>query len=403
VYNKCVILLSKRVTLNAALYILHFWIKAIVIIDRDRLNEKINNFIKENHMNLLNKDPTEIYQKQVYHAIQKCNILIDKQIHKHLLNIKPMAPQLNVYLKAHKDNQSIRPVINNIQAPSYKAAHFMNRKLRDLFNLPCVYNTENSQEIAVELLKLQINENIRLITLDIKDTYVNLLITGIMQTASYWLNKHNNHNKQLNEQVLNIINTIVKQNYFQYESQIFQPEKCIAMGYPISSKIAEIYLQYLENIYIKHWLDSKEILFYKSYVDDILILYDQREIDDQMILQKINGVDKNLQFKRLTDINNTMNYLDILISRDSKGITIRLYRKPTKIGTVIRLTSNHPIEHKISASQHYQLTESSKQKEWKTILTIARNNGYPVSMIHNLKKKQKKKTRRRRRNNDTTK
>ena len=73
--------------------------KAIVIIDRDRLNEKINNFIKENHTNLLNKDPTEIYQKQVYHANQKCNILIDKQIYKHLLNIKPMASQLNVYLK----------------------------------------------------------------------------------------------------------------------------------------------------------------------------------------------------------------------------------------------------------------------------------------------------------------
>jgi len=35
----------------------------------------------------------------------------------------------------------------------------MNRKLRDLLNLPYVYSTENSQEMAVELLKLQINEN----------------------------------------------------------------------------------------------------------------------------------------------------------------------------------------------------------------------------------------------------
>jgi hypothetical protein len=136
------------------------------------------------------------------------------------------------------------------------------------------------------LLKLQINENMGLITFDIKDMYVNLPITGIIQTASYWLNKHNHYNKQLSEQVLNMINTIVKQNYFQYEGQIFQPEQGVAMGSPISSTIAEIYLQYLENIYIKHWLDSKEILFYKFYIDDILILFDQREIVDQMILQK---------------------------------------------------------------------------------------------------------------------
>ena len=79
---------------------------------------------------------------------------------------------------------------------------------------PYVYNTENSQEIAEELLKLQINENMRLITLDIKDMYVNLPVTGIMQNVSYWLNKHNNHNKQLSEQVLKMINTIVKENYF---------------------------------------------------------------------------------------------------------------------------------------------------------------------------------------------
>jgi len=69
-----------------------------------------------------------------------------------------------------------------------------------------------------------------------------------------------------------MLNTNVKQNNFQYEGQIFQSEKCIAVGSPISSTIAEIYLQNLENIYIRHWLDSKEILFYKPYVDDILIL-----------------------------------------------------------------------------------------------------------------------------------
>jgi hypothetical protein len=67
--------------------------------------------------------------------------------------------------------------------------------------------------------------------------------------------------------------------------------------------------KHLENIYIKHWLGSKEITFYKHYVDDILILHDQRKIDEHMILHKINGADKNLQFKMSTEANNTINYL----------------------------------------------------------------------------------------------
>ena len=184
-----------------------------------------------------------------------------------------------------------------------------------------------------------------------------------------------------------MLNIIVKQNYFQYEGQIFQPEKGIAMGSPIS--IAEIYLQYLENIYIKHWLDSKEKLFYKHHVDDILTLY------EEMILQKINGVNKNLQFKMSTEANNTINYLYTLIHRDSNATTIGIYRKQTETDTVIHLASNHPVEHEISAFLYYinrlatlPITESSKQKEWKTVLAIARNNGYPVSMTHGLKTKQ---------------
>jgi len=109
------------------------------------------------------------------------------------------------------------------------------------------------------------------VTLDIKDMYVNLPIPGILLITNFWLNKHNNYNKQQNENILHILNVIIRQNYFQHEGQIFQPEKGIAMGSPLSSTIAEIYLQYFENIYIKHWLDSKEIVFYKGYVDSVTL------------------------------------------------------------------------------------------------------------------------------------
>jgi hypothetical protein len=188
--------------------------KAIVIIDNEQLKKKVNKFITENQMQLINKDPTEVYQKQIHQTIQKCNTLIDKHIHKYLTNIKPSAPQLNAYIKTHKENQPIRPVINNTQAPSYKAARYINKKLQSLIKLPYTYNTSNSQEIAEELTKLQINENMRIVTLDIKDMYANLPIKGIIKTIQFWLNIHNNSNKDKNEQLVQLLNTIMNQNYF---------------------------------------------------------------------------------------------------------------------------------------------------------------------------------------------
>jgi hypothetical protein len=166
------------------------------------------------------------------------------------------------------------------------------------------------------------------------------------------------------------------------------------MGSAISSTIAEIYLQYLENIYIKNWLDSKKIFFYKRYVDDILIAYDQEKIDEQVILQRINGIDNNLQLKMTTEVNNTINYLDILIRRNIINITIELYRKPTETGTVIHFKSNHPHEHKIAAFLYYinrittmPKTENSKQNEWETIITKKKNNEFPISLLTDLKTK----------------
>jgi len=63
-------------------------------------------------------------------------------------------------------------------------------------------------EIAQELNKIKINENSRIITLDIKDLYVNLPLNGIMQ-AKYWLDKNNN-SKDVMEQLLSIIKTYNK-------------------------------------------------------------------------------------------------------------------------------------------------------------------------------------------------
>ena len=88
--------------------------------------------------------------------------------------------------------------------------------MHHLLSLPNNYNTKNSNEIAEELNKIKINENSRIITLDIKDLYVNLSLNGIMHATKYWLHKNNNSDDVI-KQLLNIIKTVIQQNYFQHK------------------------------------------------------------------------------------------------------------------------------------------------------------------------------------------
>jgi len=61
---------------------------------------------------------------------------------------------------------------------------------------------------------MQINEKMKIITLHIKDLYVNLPKQGIIQTTKFWLNKNINDN-ELIKQTLYMLEKIMKQNYFQ--------------------------------------------------------------------------------------------------------------------------------------------------------------------------------------------
>jgi len=130
------------------------------------------------------------------------------------MNIKPAAPKLNVYVKSHKENEPITPVINNTQSPAYKIAKYINKKMHHLINLANNYNAKKSYEKAEELKKIKINENSRIITLNIKDLYVNLPLNGIMQATNFWLIK-NNICTDVMEQLIYIIKTGIQQNYFQ--------------------------------------------------------------------------------------------------------------------------------------------------------------------------------------------
>ena len=167
---------------------------------------------------------------------------------------------------------------------------------------------------------------------------------------------------------------------------------------PISGTIAEIYIQYLEERYVKQWPDSKQILYYKRYVEDILIICNQNKTNEQDILNRANNLDRHLQFKLSTEENNLINYLELAIYRNNSNTELAICRNPTSTDATIHFSSDHPHEHKLAALNYYinrmltlPITKQSKQQEWKNILTIARNNGFPTHIIHSLKKKLKAK------------
>jgi hypothetical protein len=108
------------------------------------------------------------------------------------------------------------------------------------------------------------------------------------------------------------------------------------------------------------------------------------------MMNHMNNKDEHVEFKLSEEGNNTINSTH----RNTKSIDIIIYGKPTHTDATIQFSSNHTLEHKLAAFNFYinrmltlPITKQAKQQEWKIILAVAQNNGFPLQIIHKLKKK----------------
>ena len=103
-----------------------------------------------------------------------------------------------------------------------------------------------------------------------------------------------NNDTQTTEQIITLMRIVLSQNYFIFRNKIYQPETGFSVGFSISSTIADIFLQYLEDMLIKQLIDAKKMYYSTRYVDDILIMYGTKRTHPDLISTHINQMHTNI-------------------------------------------------------------------------------------------------------------
>jgi fumarate reductase subunit C len=98
----------------------------------------------------------------------------------------------------------------------------------------------------------------KLITFGIKDLYIILPIDDLVQTTKVWLHVNNNPEIVI-QKIAELVSTVLHQNYFQFYEKYCNPATGIAIVSPSSSIMPEDYLHCLEEIFVKHWLETNDI------------------------------------------------------------------------------------------------------------------------------------------------
>jgi hypothetical protein len=158
--------------------------KTLVVIYKQDLDEKVDKFIKDNDIKEIKIGPTQKMQKVTQNTIKQCKHIIDPTKRKYLIQMNPQAPSLKAKIKIHKPTTPIRPVTNNIYAPTHKIAQHIHHKLKDLVKLRYEYNITETTQFAEKLTKLKLNSEHKLLTMGIKDLYVKIPINHTLNIVN---------------------------------------------------------------------------------------------------------------------------------------------------------------------------------------------------------------------------
>jgi hypothetical protein len=128
----------------------------------------------------------------------------------------------------------IRPVINWRNAPTYELAKYLTKTLHSYLYLPYTYNIHNSIYV-IDLQTIELNKDIRICSFDTENMYTNVPNHYTINIISTILKG----NPQSNEN-FHITQTIMEQNYFQFNQQYYKQTNGVPMGAPTSAILAEI-------------------------------------------------------------------------------------------------------------------------------------------------------------------
>jgi hypothetical protein len=106
--------------------------------------------------------------------------------------------------------------------------------------------------------------------------YTNIPKIGVINIIKKILENNNEIEKNIQKETVHILETIIEQNYFQFDQEYYKQTGGLAMAAPTSSTPSEIYIQHMEHTQIYPILIQHKTA-YLIYVEDKLIIYDQNK------------------------------------------------------------------------------------------------------------------------------
>ena len=282
-----------------------------------------------------------------------------------------------------------RPIVSSINTLTYHTSVYLDIQLQPILkSLNTVCTSTNT--IITDLHNYRTDMNSTLLCADVTSLYPNIpIILGIQTVSKVIKDLHCFSDTHL-DFLMDLLYWVLTNNYCEFNEHIYLQIKGTAMGTPVATSYANIFLYGIE----RQAIQKHEPVYYKRYIDDIFAIYSS-PIKAKCFVHFFNNIVPSIKLDEFT-ISRKGTMLDLVIELvQSKDIPYdiikhKLFQKPANIYQYIPPQSNHiPSVFKNFITQEVNRfnINCSNINDFHACTTLFKERllarGYNLEMIHN--------------------
>jgi sugar-specific transcriptional regulator TrmB len=364
----------------------------IVILDKESYIKKAEEILQGKQFEVLNSKnfhrERENELNKYIHSLFKEGVIDNKLRHK----LQSTCSSISVFYglpKVHKTGFPIRPIISTIGSYQYKLSKYLAKAIRDARPQANSY-IKDSFEFVKRIKETVLNQQKTYImcSFDVESLYTNVPVEEAIDVTLDFIFKPT---KSIDvpfdrDQLKTLLNLSIRDAPFRFQNKIYKQIDGVAMGNPLAPIIADLWMQKIEQKLTKFSTNKPTI--WLRYVDDIYCLFTISRTKIHEFHSRINKWHKNLKLTLVFESNNSIAFLDVLVTREDNQLVTSLYRKPTHTDLYMLWDSSQNRRYKLGLIKTlviriYRICSTKKiiKEELDRLKVTLTKNGYPPHII----------------------
>ena len=201
------------------------------------------------------------------------------------------------------------------------------------------------------------------------------------------------------EHLMVLLEICLTSTYFVFQEKYYRISDGVAMGSPVSSVVANLFMECLE----KEVLSSSGALrphVWKRYVDDVFSILRRANVKDFLKYMYLNSIDDNIEFTVEEESNSRLLFLDVSVTRMETGsLQTSVFRKETHTDRVLNFNSSHSSNAKSAVVRtlidrietHFADGDvNGRDLETAHVQEVLRANDYPKRFVERVVRRMKR-------------